>query len=118
MIEFVKRTPAGSILTMESAMRAVLPMNAMAIAMGLHVRVGIEDTLWGRKGERMTSVQQIEQTVRLSRELGREIASGKEARAIYKIGEHYASADETIARLGMAPNRKPGQRGFTVPGQA
>ena len=53
MIEFVKRTPPGSVLTMESAMRAVLPMNAMAIAMGLHVRVGIEDTLWGRKGERM-----------------------------------------------------------------
>ncbi|EJN40375.1 hypothetical protein PMI38_00107 [Pseudomonas sp. GM84] len=117
MIEFVKRTPPGAVLSMESAMRAVLPMNAMAIAMGLHVRVGIEDTLWGRKGERMGSVQQIEQTVRLARELGREIATGKEAREIYKIGQSYSSTDETLAQLGMAPNRKPGQRGFTVPGQ-
>ncbi|HBO78864.1 MAG TPA: transposase, partial [Cupriavidus sp.] len=51
MIEFARRTPDGAVLTIESAMRAVLPMNAMAIALGLHVRVGIEDNLWGRKGE-------------------------------------------------------------------
>ncbi|MGO4327178.1 3-keto-5-aminohexanoate cleavage protein [Cupriavidus sp. 2TAF22] len=115
MIEFVRRTPDGAVLTIESAMRAVLPMNAMAIALGLHVRVGIEDNLWGRKGERMTSVQQIEQTVRLARELGRDVADGKDARRIYKIDEWYDSADETIRNLGMVPNRKPGQRGFPVP---
>ncbi|SDR60992.1 3-keto-5-aminohexanoate cleavage protein [Paraburkholderia tuberum] len=116
LIEFVRRTPDGSVLTIESAMRAVLPMNAMAIAMGLHVRVGIEDNLWGRKGERMTSVQQIEQTVRIARELGRDVANGEDAKRIYKIGEWYQSADETVAALGMAPNRKSAQRGFTVPG--
>ncbi|MBC8742637.1 3-keto-5-aminohexanoate cleavage protein [Paraburkholderia sp. UCT31] len=116
LIEFVRRTPDGSVLTIESAMRAVLPMNAMAIAMGLHVRVGIEDNLWGRKGERMTSVQQIEQTVRIARELGRDVANGEDAKRIYKIGKWYQSADETVAALGMAPNRKSAQRGFTVPG--
>ena len=31
MIEFARRTPDGAVLTIESAMRAVLPMNAMAI---------------------------------------------------------------------------------------
>ncbi len=118
LIEFVRRTPDGAVLTIESAMRAVLPMNVMAIAMGLHVRVGIEDNLWGRKGERMTSVQQIEQTVRIARELGRDIATGEDAKRIYQIGEQYRSADETIAALGMAPNRKPTQRGFTIPGRA
>ncbi|RKT22856.1 uncharacterized protein (DUF849 family) [Paraburkholderia sp. RAU2J] len=118
LIEFIRRTPDGAVLTIESAMRAVLPMNAMAIAMGLHVRVGIEDNLWGRKGERMTSVQQIEQTVRIARELGRDIATGEDAKRIYQIGEQYRSADETIAALGMAPNRKSAQRGFTVPGHA
>ncbi|TDY23098.1 uncharacterized protein (DUF849 family) [Paraburkholderia sp. BL6665CI2N2] len=118
LIEFIRRTPDGAVLTIESAMRAVLPMNAMAIAMGLHVRVGIEDNLWGRKGERMTSVQQIEQTVRIARELGRDIATGEDAKRIYQIGEQYRSADETIAALGMTPNRKSAQRGFTVPGHA
>jgi uncharacterized protein (DUF849 family) len=116
MIEFARRTPDGAVLTIESAMRAVLPMTTMAIALGLHVRVGIEDNLWGRKGERMTSVQQVEQMVRIARELGRDVADGKDARRIYKIDEWYDSADETIRQLGMAPNRKPGQRGFTVPG--
>jgi hypothetical protein len=86
----------------------------MAIAMGLHPRCGIEDTLWGRKGERMTSVQQIEQLVRVARELGRDVASGREARAIYRIGESYGTADETLARVGYLPNRKPGQRGCTL----
>jgi translation initiation factor 1 (eIF-1/SUI1) len=92
-------------------MRNVLPLNTMAIAMGLHVRVGIEDNLWGKKGQRITSVQQVEQMVRLSRELHREVATGAQAKAIYRIGEHYASADETLAKLGYAPNRKPGERG-------
>ncbi|MFF1570179.1 3-keto-5-aminohexanoate cleavage protein [Streptomyces sp. NPDC058293] len=117
LMEFVRRTPDGAVLTIESAMRAVLPLNAMALAMGLHVRVGIEDNLWGRKGERITTVHQIEQIVRLSNELGRDIASGAEAHRIYQIGETYGTAEETIARLGMAPSRTPGQRGFTVPGR-
>ena len=85
----------------------------MAIAMGLHTRVGNEDNLWGRKGEKMTSVQQVEQLVRIAGELGRDVATGKEARDIYRIGEPTARADETLAKLGYAPNRKPGQRGFT-----
>jgi hypothetical protein len=49
--------------------------------------------------------------VRISREFGRDIASGKEARQIYRIGEFYKNADEALARNGFAPSRKPGQRG-------
>ena len=94
-------------------MRSVLPVNTMAIAMGLHTRCGNEDTLWGRKGEKMTSVAQVQQLVRIAGELGREVATGKEARDIYRLDEHYSSADETLAKLGYAPNRQPGQRGFT-----
>jgi uncharacterized protein (DUF849 family) len=114
MMEFIRRVPDGATLTLETIMRNVLPVNTMAMAMGLHTRCGIEDTLWGRKGEKMTSVQQIEQTVRIARELGREIASGKEARRIYKIGESYSGADETLAKLGYAPNRPSGVRGVPL----
>jgi uncharacterized protein (DUF849 family) len=114
MMEFIRRVPDGAVLTLETLMRHVLPVNTMAIAMGLHVRVGIEDNLWGRKGERMTSVQQVEQIARVSRELYREIATGEEARRIYQIGTHYSSVDETLSRLGYAPNRKPGERGIPV----
>lgn len=114
LIEFVRRVPDGAVLTIESSMRAVAPMNAIGIALGVHVRVGNEDNLWGRKGERMSSVRQIEQMVKISRALGRDIADGAEAKRIYHIGEYYADADETLARLGMVPNRRPGQRGFML----
>jgi uncharacterized protein (DUF849 family) len=114
MMEFIKRVPDGAVLTLETLMRSVLPVNAMALAMGLHPRCGIEDNLWKRPGEKMTSVQQIEQLVRISRELGREVASGKEARRIYRLDEHYGSIDETLAKVGYAPNRKPGERGVPV----
>jgi uncharacterized protein (DUF849 family) len=114
MMEFVRRTPPGAVLTIESLMRNVLPLNTLAIALGLHVRVGIEDNLWGRKGERMGSVRQVEQMVRIARELHREVASGAQARALYRIGEHYGSADETLARLGCEPNRRPGELGMPL----
>ena len=114
LMEFINRCPENAVLTVESLMRHVLPLNTMAIAMGLHVRVGIEDNMWGKKGERLSSVQQVEQMVRISRELHREVATGAQAKAIYRIGEHYASADETLSRLGWAPNRKPGTKGATL----
>jgi len=114
LIEFVRRTPDGAVLTIESVMRHVTPMCAIAIALGLHVRVGVEDNLWRAKGERMTSVQQVEQMVRLARELGREVANGEEARHIYQIGTWYQSPEETLARLGLPPNREPGRRGVPL----
>jgi uncharacterized protein (DUF849 family) len=112
MMEFINRCPDGSVLTIEGLMRSVYPLNAMAIAMGLHVRVGQEDNLWGRRGERATSVQQVEKMVRLSRELYREVATGEDARRIYKLGETYTNTDETLAKIGWPPNRQPGERGL------
>ncbi|KQY56439.1 MULTISPECIES: 3-keto-5-aminohexanoate cleavage protein [unclassified Nocardioides] len=113
MMDFIRRVPDGACLTLETLMRSVLPVNAMAIALGLHSRCGNEDTIWGRRREKMTSVQQVEQLVRIAQELDRPIATGKDAREIYKIGEQYSSVDETLAKLGFAPNRQPGQVGFT-----
>jgi uncharacterized protein (DUF849 family) len=113
LANFVRAVPDGAVLTLETSMLNVLPINMMAIAMGLHVRCGIEDNLWTQdRKSKLSSVRQIEQLVRISRECGREIANGKEARRIYRIGEFYKSADETLARNGFAPNRKVGQRGF------
>lgn len=114
MIEFARRTPDGAVLTLETLNRNVVPMNTMAIALGLHVRVGIEDTLFGPDGERATSVQQIEKMVRIARELNRDIASGEDAHRIYQIGTHWNSTDETLKQLGMVPSRTPVQRDAAV----
>jgi len=113
-MEWVRRSPQGSIATYESLWRTVAPYAAMAIALGIHIRVGIEDNLWRRKGERMTSVQQVEQVVRIAKELGRKVASGEEARQMLKLGTWYNSPEEALTALGLPPNRKNGQLGFIV----
>ena len=113
-MEWVRRSPHGSVATYESLWRTVAPYAAMAVALGIHIRVGIEDNMWRRKGERMTSVQQVEQVVRIAKELGRKVATADEARQILKIGTWYNSPDETLANLGLPPNRKDGQLGFIV----
>jgi uncharacterized protein (DUF849 family) len=113
LMEFIRRTPDGAVLTIEGWMRTAIPMCTIAIAMGQHVRVGIEDNLWRRPGIHMSSVEQVEQMVRISQELGREVATGPEARQIYRIGTHWKTAEETLENLGMPPNR--GSRQVGVP---
>jgi uncharacterized protein (DUF849 family) len=111
---FVHRAPDGCTLTAESLLKNVLPFNMMAMSMGLHPRCGIEDTIIDQHGKRFTSVQQIEQCVRVARELGREIATGKEARKIYRIGVQYETVEETLVANGMAPNRQAGVRNLPL----
>jgi uncharacterized protein (DUF849 family) len=112
LANFLRAMPDGAVVTVESSMLNVLPINMMGIAMGLHVRCGIEDNLWTQdRKAKMSTVKQIEQLVRISREFGREVATGKEARRICRIGEFYKDVDETLAKIGFAPNRKPGVRG-------
>ena len=113
-MEWVRRSPHGSIATYESLWRTVAPYAAIAVALGIHMRVGNEDNLWRKPGQRMTSVEQVEQVVRIANELGRKVATAEEARQMLKIGTWYNSPDETLANLGLPPNRKDGQLGFIV----
>ena len=106
LANFLRAMPDQVALTLESSMLNTLPVNMMAIAMGQHVRCGIEDNLWSQdRKSKMGTVKQIEQLVRISREFGRDIASGKEAKEILKIGTFYDSVEETLAKNGFAPNR-------------
>jgi uncharacterized protein (DUF849 family) len=113
-MEYVRRSPDSSMMTMQSSWRTVAPFAAMAIALGVHVRCGIDDNIWSRKGERINSAQQVDQIVRLARELKRPVATGDQAREMSKLGIWYHSSQETLAALGLPPNRKNGQRGFVV----
>ena len=109
LANFVRATPDGAVLTVESSMRNVLPVNMMGIAMGLHVRCGIEDNLWNQaRTKKMSTVEQIEQLVRISREFGREVATAQQAREISKIGVFYDTVEETLLANGFAPNRNGG----------
>jgi uncharacterized protein (DUF849 family) len=59
-------------------------VNSMAIAMGGHVRVGLEDNLWldVEKTRPATNVDLVERLVRLAESAGREVATPAEAREL------------------------------------
>ena len=113
-MEYVRRSPDGSVMTMESIWRTVPAFAAMAIALGVHIRCGIEDNLWSRRGQRISSVQQVDQIVRLAKELKRPVASGDQAREMLRLSVSYNSVEETLKVLGLPPNRKDGQLGFII----
>ena len=113
LANFVRAVPDGAVLTVESNVRNVLPVNMWGIAAGLHVRCGTEDCLWNQtRTEKASTVSQIEQLVRISREFGRPIATAQEARDISKIGVFYDTVEESLAANGFAPNRNGGNQGF------
>jgi uncharacterized protein (DUF849 family) len=113
-MEYLRRSPHGSVVHFENTMRGCIPMCAMSVVLGIHPRVGIEDNLWRVKGERFTTVQQVEQMARLAQAFGRKVATCEEAREIMKIGVWYDSVEETLHSLGLPPNRKEGEPGFLV----
>jgi 3-keto-5-aminohexanoate cleavage enzyme len=58
-----------------------LPMTTLALLLGGHVRVGLEDNVYFRRGElAQSNAQLVERTARLARELGREVATPQQAR--------------------------------------
>ena len=60
-------------------------MAAMAIMMGGHVRVGLEDNIFIRRGELARNVDLVEKVKRIATEFEREIATPDEAREILKL---------------------------------
>lgn len=87
LLTMIGHLPAGSVFNVSGIGRAQLTMNTMAILLGGHARVGLEDNVFYRKGELATSnARFVERIVRLAGELGREVASPDDARRI--LGLH------------------------------
>jgi len=75
--------PKGSTFTATGIGRHEFPIATLAIIAGGHVRVGFEDNVYLSKGVLAKSNGElVEKVVRLSKELGREIASPACARAV------------------------------------
>jgi 3-keto-5-aminohexanoate cleavage enzyme len=83
LVFMVGSVPEGSTYTVSGIGRFEFQMAAMAIIMGGHVRVGFEDNVFIEKGvPAKSNAELVERVVRLTRELGREIATPQEAREI------------------------------------
>ena len=78
----VSMIPSGSTWTVAGVGRAQLVMGCHAILMGGHVRVGLEDNIYYRKGELATNEMLVERIARIAKEMEREVATPDEARGI------------------------------------
>ena len=83
LYDHIPDTSTGSIIGIG---KGHLPMSMMALAMGGHIRVGLEDNIYYSRGVLAeTNAQFVDRIVRISREYGREIATPAEARDILSI---------------------------------
>jgi len=86
LMYLLSQLPAGLSWTVAGIGAAQLPLTAMAIVLGGHVRVGFEDNIYLRRGERATSnAQFVERVAAISRHLDRPLATPDEARAILGV---------------------------------
>jgi 3-keto-5-aminohexanoate cleavage enzyme len=86
LLHLLEQTPQLSTWSVIGAGRWHLPMSMMALVMGGHIRVGLEDSLYYAKGVLAeTNDQFVKRIVRISRECGREIATPDEAREILSL---------------------------------
>ncbi|MDR2741789.1 MAG: 3-keto-5-aminohexanoate cleavage protein [Treponema sp.] len=82
LVYLVKRIPAGSTWSALGIGKDHLPILYAAIALGGHVRVGLEDNIYYAKGVPATNEQLVARAARLVREAQKETASPDEAREI------------------------------------
>ena len=79
----VSLLPPDSIFNVCALSTAQLPLTTMSIILGGMARVGMEDNIYYAKGQLVKSnAQLVERTVRIAKELQREIATPSEARQI------------------------------------
>ncbi|QOX64269.1 3-keto-5-aminohexanoate cleavage protein [Anoxybacterium hadale] len=77
--------PEGSTWTLTGVGRPHVQLAAMAIAMGGHVRTGLEDVVEYEKGIPATNAMLVERIVKLAQAMGRAIATPEEARRILNL---------------------------------
>jgi len=77
------KVPVGATWGVAGMGRYQLPLSILALVLGGHVRLGLEDNIYYRKGERVKgNVPLVERVVRMAKELDRPVATPAEAREI------------------------------------
>ena len=86
LIHLLDYLPERSTWSVIGIGRAHLPICMMGLILDGHIRVGMEDNIYYRKGELAKSNSQlVERIVRIAKEYGREVATPKEARKILGV---------------------------------
>jgi 3-keto-5-aminohexanoate cleavage enzyme len=86
LLAFVRELPADSVYAVAGIGPFQLPATVMAIILGGHVRVGMEDNIYHSRGRLLTSnAEAVERIVRIARDMNREIATPAQAREIFGV---------------------------------
>jgi 3-keto-5-aminohexanoate cleavage enzyme len=83
--------PGDATWTVAGLSRWQLPMGVLAIGMGGHVRVGLEDNLYYRRGEPARNEELVARMGRIANEAERGVATPDEARQILGLGASWCS---------------------------
>ena len=88
LLGLIRELPKDSVYQVAGLGPFQLPMTVMAILLGGHVRVGMEDNVYARRGQLLTSnAEAVERIVRIARDMNREIATPAQARKMFGISE-------------------------------
>lgn len=81
VLHLLRELPEGSLWLCSAIGPFQLPLTTLATLMGGHARVGLEDNIYYRRGEKVQSnAQLVERTVRIAHELNREVATPSQTR--------------------------------------
>jgi 3-keto-5-aminohexanoate cleavage enzyme len=87
LVDCVRALPPGCTWSVAGIGRMQLPLAVVAITLGGHVRVGLEDNIYYSKGRLATNEELVARVVRIAAELGRPIATPDDARRILRLRE-------------------------------
>jgi len=88
VVDLLREFPEGSLWLCSGIGPYQLPMTTLAALMGGHVRVGLEDNIYYRRGEKAESnAQLVARAARIIQELNREVATPVQARQMLGLPE-------------------------------
>jgi 3-keto-5-aminohexanoate cleavage enzyme len=86
LLHMVEMLPSGAHWSVCGIGRAQLPLGLAGMAMGGHVRTGLEDNLWYHKGElAQSNAQLVARVARIANEMGRPLATPDQVRALLQL---------------------------------
>jgi len=85
LLHIRNQLPPSATFSVAGMARWQLPMTTMAILMGGHIRVGLEDNIYYSKEKLARNEELVARARRLSQELQREVSTTDEARQILKL---------------------------------
>ena len=100
VLQILKEVPKDALWLCSAIGPFQLPLTTLAILMGGHVRVGLEDNVYYSRGRKAKSnAELVQRTVRIAHELNRAVATPAQAAHGCRVAEQYSSCNTIGFRL-------------------